>query len=127
MVAIGMPKGGGTTGQDGGDMGGGSDGGNGQDARSTNNQDCVPLSALAMPDQDNGDQMATPAVGDRVTYTVEGTVTSVDGDEAYVKRDSINGQPVTGQSNEGDNNAGDEDQAERGELGNMAEGMGGYS
>jgi len=54
--------------------------------------DCVPLSALNMPDDQ--EQMQAPEQGDKVTYSIEGTVEKIEGDEAYVKRESINGQPV---------------------------------
>lgn len=123
MVAIGMPKDGAPGGDD-------SEGRPSAPDSDTSNQDCVPLSALAMPDPDAGDQMNTPQVGDRVTYTVEGTVASIDGEEAYVKREAINGQPVSSQSdaeNEDQGSEDQQDQADRSELGSMAEGMGGYS
>lgn len=45
-----------------------------------------------MPDE--GEQMANPEVGDPVSYQVEGKVTRVEGDMAYVQADSINGKPV---------------------------------
>ncbi len=131
MVAIGVPKGG--AGSDAGagtpDSSDGNDAQEPQDQSDGGNEDCVSLSALAMPDPDNGDQMAPPQVGDRVTYTVEGTVTRVDGEEAYVKRETINGQPV--EPSPDDSGApGDQDQAdqdEREQLGDMAGQMGGMS
>lgn len=58
----------------------------------SSNDDCVPLSSLNMPDE--SEQMQAPEVGDRVQYTVEGTVSRIDGNEAYVKRETINSQPV---------------------------------
>jgi hypothetical protein len=87
------------------------------------NEDCIPLSALAMPDADNGDKMANPAVGDHVGYQVEGSVTRIEGDNAYVKRESVNGQPVDEQDEAAA--AGDDEAQERGELGDMAGQMGG--
>lgn len=57
-------------------------------------EDCIPLTALAQPDQT--EQMANPEVGDLVTYTVEGTVTRVEGENAYVQRKAVNGQEVAG-------------------------------
>ena len=35
-----------------------------------------------------------PAEGDSVSYSVDGTVQSVDGDSADIKIESVNGQPV---------------------------------
>lgn len=74
-------------------------------------EDCVPLSALNLPD--DTEQMQAPEEGDKVQYTVEGTVTRIEGDNAYIKRESINGQPVEGDSNEPENPA--EDAQEQGE------------
>jgi len=56
------------------------------------NEDCVPLSALNMPDE--SEQMTSPEVGDQVQYTVEGKVSRIEGDQAYVSRTSINGEPM---------------------------------
>lgn len=50
---------------------------------------CVPLKALTQPDQQ--DQIQTPAVGDSGTMTVDYTVTRIEGDNAYVKPNSVNG------------------------------------
>lgn len=50
---------------------------------------CVPLKALTQPDQQ--DQMQTPAVGDSGTMTVDYIVTRIEGDNAYVKPNSVNG------------------------------------
>jgi len=123
MVAIGMPKG---SPADGAQNDTQEDNGEGM-----GNEDCVPVSSLAMPDPDNGDQMATPAVGDRVNYTVEGTVTRIEGEDAYVKRETVNGQPVADDEGGSDDQAGqggdDEDAQERGQLGGMADQMGGMS
>jgi hypothetical protein len=55
-------------------------------------EQCVPLSALSMPDDQ--EQMTPPAVGDQVSYQVEGKVTRIEGDEAYVQPTSINGQAL---------------------------------
>lgn len=130
MVAIGMPKGGADAGDQGADQDGRDGEGYDKGDNDNSNEDCVALSSLAMPDPDNGDQMANPEVGDRVTYTVEGTVTRIEGEDAYVKRETINGQPVSGQSNEDEGPGDQEDQAdqdERNQLGGMAQGMGGMS
>lgn len=55
-------------------------------------EDCVSLDALAMPDEN--EQMENPGVGDKVQYTVEGTITRIEGDNAYVKKSAVNGQKV---------------------------------
>jgi hypothetical protein len=55
-------------------------------------EDCVPLDALAMPDE--SEQMENPAVGDKVQYTVEGTITRIEGGDAYVKKSAVNGQKI---------------------------------
>ena len=36
-----------------------------------------------------------PEEGDSVSYSVDGTVQSIEGDDAVVKIDSVNGEPVT--------------------------------
>lgn len=54
---------------------------------------CVPLSALASPGED--DQMQTPAVGDRAQVQIEGPISRIEGDNAYIKAESANGKPVT--------------------------------
>lgn len=120
MVAIGMPKGAPADGAQ----------NETQDEAGMNpGEDCVPLKSLAMPDPDQGDQMANPEVGDKVNYQVEGTVTRIDGDNAYVKRQSVNGEPVEDEEG-GEDDAAPEnpdagDQNEREQLGGMAEQMGG--
>ena len=55
------------------------------------NEQCVPLEALAMPEE--GDQLANPEPGDLVSYTVEGKVTRVEGQKAYVEPETVNGKP----------------------------------
>lgn len=55
-------------------------------------EDCIPTDALAMPDEK--EQMQPPEVGDEVNYQVTGTVTRIEGDNAYVKRKTVNGQEV---------------------------------
>lgn len=55
-------------------------------------EDRVPVAALAMPDEN--EQMTEPEVGDKVSYTIEGTVSRVEGANAWVKRETVNGQPV---------------------------------
>lgn len=56
-------------------------------------EDCVPLDALAMPDEQ--EQMQPPSVGDEVNYQVTGKVTRIEGENAYVQKKSINGQEVS--------------------------------
>jgi hypothetical protein len=64
---------------------------------------CVPLSALAMPDE--GDQLANPEEGDKVTLQVEGKVGRIEGENAYITPETVNGQPV---SKEAEPDAGDQ-------------------
>jgi len=54
-------------------------------------RDTVPLSALKMPDDQ--EQMTPPEVGDEVNYQVTGKVVSINGDQAVIERETINGQP----------------------------------
>lgn len=58
--------------------------------------DMVSLQALAMPDE--SDRMETPQVGDRVSYQVEGVIASIEGENAFVTKEAVNGQPVTAAS-----------------------------
>lgn len=53
-------------------------------------EDSVPLSALASADESN--TMTTPAVGDRVSYTVDGKIIRMAGTRAIVKKETVNGQ-----------------------------------
>lgn len=59
-------------------------------------EDCVPISALSQPGED--DQMNPPAQGDLVQYQKEGTVTRIEGENAYVKVNSVNGKPVSAEA-----------------------------
>ena len=54
---------------------------------------CVPLSALASPGED--DQLQTPAVGDLAQFQSEGKISRIEGDNAYVTVESVNGKPLT--------------------------------
>ena len=56
-------------------------------------EDCVPLTALASPGED--EMMTNPSEGDLVQYQKEGKVTRIEGDNAYVKVNSVNGKPMT--------------------------------
>lgn len=53
---------------------------------------CVPLAALAQPDEQ--EQMQPPAPGDKATAQIDYTVTRVEGDNAYITLDGVNGQPI---------------------------------
>jgi hypothetical protein len=128
MVAIGLPKGGPAP-----DAGAqqDSEGMGAAEGSMSDSEVCVPLSALAMPDGENGDQMANPEVGDKVTFTVDGAVTRIEGDNAYVEPEAVNGQPVEGEAGEeqGDdqapeNQADQADSQERADLQSQAGQMG---
>jgi len=54
---------------------------------------CVPVSSLASPGED--DMLMNPEIGDLVQFQSEGKVTRIEGDNAYVKVESINGKPMT--------------------------------
>jgi hypothetical protein len=56
------------------------------------NMDTVPLNLLSMPDDQ--DQMQPPDVGDVVNYQVTGKVVAIEGSNAMIQRQSINGQDV---------------------------------
>lgn len=71
-------------------------------------EDSVPLSALASADESNS--MELPAVGDRVSYSVDGKLVRIEGDRAFIKKESVNGQDVT-------NGGAGDDEAAEGETG----------
>lgn len=52
----------------------------------------VPLASLAMPGED--DKMQAPSVSDPVQFQAEGKVISIDGDNARVSIEAINGKPI---------------------------------
>lgn len=61
---------------------------------------CLPVSALAV-------EGTTPEVGDSVEYTVKGRVSRIEGGEAYVLPETVNGEsaalpPEPGGENEDD-------------------------
>jgi len=56
------------------------------------NEQCVPVAALQQPD--DSEQLVTPEVGDAVSYTVEGKISRIEGDKAYVTVETANGKPI---------------------------------
>lgn len=58
----------------------------------TNSEICVPLGSLA--EGGEGESAVPPAVGDTVDINAIGTVSRVEGEQAYVALQSVNGQPV---------------------------------
>ena len=52
----------------------------------------IPISALQVADEDGS--MIVPAVGDAVSFTVEGAVESIGDDYAVVSMESVNGEPA---------------------------------
>lgn len=58
---------------------------------------CVPLSALAAEGADDS-QTVSPAVGEPVEFTAAGKVSRVDGENAYVTLESVNGAPLAAKS-----------------------------
>ena len=53
----------------------------------------VPLEALASPGED--DKLVNPEIGDLVQFQTEGKVTRIEGDNAFVGVESVNGKPVS--------------------------------
>ncbi len=58
----------------------------------------IPLKALAQPD--DKEQMQTPGEGDSVSFTVDGTIESIDGENAVVRPMNVNNTPLD--ENEGE-------------------------
>ena len=52
----------------------------------------IPISALQVADEDGS--MIVPAVGDAVSFTVEGAVESIGDEYAVVGMESVNGEPA---------------------------------
>lgn len=52
----------------------------------------IPISALQVADEDGS--MIVPAVGDAVSFTVEGSVESIGDEYASVGMESVNGEPA---------------------------------
>lgn len=85
---------------------------------------CVPLDSLSMPD--DKDQMTPPEVGDVVNAQVEGKVSRIEGENAYVVATSINGKPI-GEEEAAEPSPEDQDQAQLAELQDMAQKQGAMS
>jgi hypothetical protein len=62
------------------------------------NEQCVPVAALQQPD--DSEQLVTPEVGDAVSYTVEGKISRIEGDKAYVTVETANGKPIAEKTEE---------------------------
>lgn len=75
----------------------------------------VPLSALAQPD--DAERLNTPAAGDSVTLTVEAKVTRIEGEQAFIQAQTVNGQAL---ETEPEATEPDGDEAEASELRAMA-------
>lgn len=54
---------------------------------------CVALKSLALPDE--GDNLQNPTIGDVVNFTVDGKITRIEGDKAYIEPTAVNGEPVS--------------------------------
>ena len=52
----------------------------------------IPISALQVADEDGS--MIVPAVGDAVSFTVEGSVESIGDEYAVVGMETVNGEPA---------------------------------
>ena len=52
----------------------------------------IPISALQVADEDGS--VIVPAVGDTVSFTVEGSVESIGDEYAVVGMESVNGEPA---------------------------------
>ena len=52
----------------------------------------IPISALQVADEDGS--IIVPAVGDAVSFTVEGAVESIGDEYAVVSMESVNGEPA---------------------------------
>lgn len=59
---------------------------------------CVPVASLSISDE--GDDVA-PEVGDPVEFSVTGTVTRVEGGNAYITPETVNGDPLPEEAAEG--------------------------
>ena len=90
--------------------------------RATDDMDTVPLDMLSMPDDQ--EQMQPPEVGDVVNYQVTGKVVAIEGNDATVQRQSINGQELPGQEDETNPNESGQDANDDEDLRNQAAGIG---
>lgn len=53
---------------------------------------CIPMASLSMEGEDM--KSVAPVVGDPVDFTATGTVSRVEGGNAYVSLETVNGEPV---------------------------------
>lgn len=75
----------------------------------------VPLSALAQPD--DAEKMQTPGEGDSVSLQVDATIVRIEGETAYVKVTSVNGNSLEDEAAE---TPGAADETEGNDLRTMA-------
>lgn len=80
---------------------------------------CVPTSSLASPAED--EQMTSPEIGDLVQFQVEGKITRVEGENAYVSMQSVNGKPVSEKDAATSDTQGNESENEFAQLRSEAE------
>lgn len=85
------------------------------------NEVCVPLKALAQPDEQ--DQMQTPAEGDSGSMQVDYVITRIEGENAYIKPMSINGTDLEAEKEENNEGEVPADTAEGNALREEAEKM----
>lgn len=74
----------------------------------------VPLASLAIPDEQ--ENMAAPEVGDKGQAPMEYTVTRIEGENAFITLDAVNGQKLGTEKTPTDDD-------ETGQLQQMAAGM----
>jgi hypothetical protein len=58
------------------------------DSGMSDSEVCVPIGSLSIDGE-------TPQVGDTVDFAIEARVTRIDGEDAYVTPEKVNGQEVT--------------------------------
>lgn len=56
----------------------------------------LPLVSLQMPGED--DKMQSPGVGDPVSVYAEGKIMSINGEQAQVQFDTVNGKPLSAEA-----------------------------
>lgn len=55
---------------------------------------CVPLDSLTMGSGEDSSSTVAPEVGDPVDFSATGTVSRVEGGNAYLTLESVNGKPL---------------------------------